>query len=232
MHRKPAPSYGLSPSAKKTLPALCGFSDHKTQTGNHDGCREGSKQTQPSFLKRHQQRHNNRCRKFNRLKQAERVILNDQGVQDGTRQLPLTITAFKAKNDESGLSLNSRPDTILKPYKLTLLSLPFYFFFFEKWKVFAVYFSWNPWPTETLWSTMMPSMSSSWFSPEDKDSDFSVELQHHLACTLYSAFMQGRCTDVDPTGMTEGLSLLQYPREADSPQYVFFPHLCTQISIE
>lgn len=121
-------SYGLSPSAKKTLPALCGFSDHKTQTGNHDGCREGSKQTQPSFLKRHQQRHNNRCRKFNRLKQAERVILNDQGVQDGTRQLPLTITAFKAKNDESGLSLNSRPDTILKPYKLTLLSLPFFFF--------------------------------------------------------------------------------------------------------
>lgn len=98
----------------------------------------------------------------------------------------------------------------------------FHFFFFEKWKVFAVYFSRNPQPTETLWSTMMPSMSSSWFSPEDKESDFLVGLQHHLACTLYSAFIQGGCMNVDPTGMTEGLSLLQYPREADSPQYVFF----------
>lgn len=54
---------------------------------------------------------------------------------------------------------------------------------------------------------------------------------------LYSALMQRGCADVDPTGMTEGLSLLQQPtaagpRESATPQYVLFPRSFIEISIE
>ena len=98
-------------------------------------------------------------------------------------------------------------------------------------------FSQNPQSTQILWSTVMPGKVFLSIFSWRRRVWFLCRLQHQLAQALYSALMQRGCADVDPTGMTEGLSLLQQPtaagpREAATPQYVLFPHSCIEISIE
>lgn len=95
----------------------------------------------------------------------------------------------------------------------------------------------NPQSTQILWSTVMPGKVFLSVFSWRRRVWFLCRLQHQLAQALYSALMQRGCADVDPTGMTEGLSLLQQPtaagpREAATPQYVLFPHSCIEISIE
>lgn len=88
-------------NGNKDLAVLCSFPVSKTSDG--DGDRQRNKQTNKAFF----------LEKIwtdtQQLWKVERVILNDQGVQDGTWWLPLTIIALKDKIDEFGLSLNPQP---------------------------------------------------------------------------------------------------------------------------